>query len=346
MHSFLQQEIHEQPQVLAQLIDAEADRIDRIAKALRRRNYRYAVIAARGTSDNAATYGKYLFATMNRLAVGLATPSLFTFYHSPPDLRSALVIGISQSGQSADIVEVIAEARRQSAPTLAITNDGASPLADAADHVILLHAGEERSVAATKTYTAQLTALAMLAVALSGDEARWDAIRALPEAVAETLLLEDAVRHRVERYRYMDQCIVIGRGYNYATAFEIALKLKELTYIVAQPYSSADFRHGPIALVAEGFPVLVIAPSGGTYAHVYQLAQELHAKGAELIVLSDAEEARSLAGTPFALSSSTPEWLTPAIYVVPGQLFAYYLTLSKGYDPDHPRGLRKVTVTR
>jgi len=346
MSSFLQHEIHEQPQILEGLIEAEGDRIARIAGELRRRDYRYAVIAARGTSDNAATYGKYLFATMNRLAVGLATPSLFTLYHSPPDLSAALVIGISQSGQSTDIVEVVAEARRQGAPTLAITNDGDSPLADAAEHVILLHAGQERSVAATKTYTAQLTALAMLAVALSGDEAQWDTIRALPEAVASTLTLEDIVQEGVERYRFMAHCAVIGRGYNYATAFEIALKLKELAYVVAQPYSSADFLHGPIALVAEGFPVLVIAPRGGTYPHVHQLAHDLQASGAELIAISDAEEVLALAKRPLALPAAVPEWLSPVVCVVPGQLFACYLTLARGYDLDRPRGLHKVTVTR
>lgn len=345
MSSFLQQEIHEQPQVLAGLIDAEGDRVTRIAEALGRRDYKHVVIAARGSSDNAATYGKYLFAMVDRLSVGLATPSLFTLYRSPPDLTAALVIGISQSGQSPDIVEVVAEARRQEAPTLAITNDAASPLANIAEHVILLHAGPERSVAATKTYTAQLAVLAMVSAALSGDAARWDAIRALPGAVAKTLSLEDTVREGVERYCFMDHCVVIGRGYNYATAFEIALKLKELAYVVAQPYSSADFRHGPIALVAEGFPVLVIAPRSDTYQHVYQLAKELQAKGAELVVISDVEEALALARRPLALPASMPEWLSPVVSVVPGQLFACYLTLAKGYDLDHPRGLRKVTVT-
>ena len=280
---------------------------------------------------------------MNRLPVALATPSLFTLYQQPPDLRGALVIGISQSGQSAEIIQVVAEARRQGVLTLGITNYPDSPLAEAAEHVILCHAGEEQSIAATKTYTTQLVALALLATALASDAERLRAIQALPEAVERTLALEERVQRSVERYRYMEHCVIIGRGYNYATAFEIALKLKELTYVLAEPYSSADFLHGPIAVVEEGFPVIVIAPKGGAYGHVLQLARDLHRKAAELIVISDQEEALALATTPFPLPVSVEEWLSPIPCVLPGQLLAHYLTLAKGYDPDHPRGLRKIT---
>jgi len=341
--SYLHQEIHQQPQALAKLVEAEWTNIARIARAIRRREPRYIVIAARGSSDNAATYGKYLFGTVNRLPVALATPSLFTLYKQPPDLREALVIGISQSGRSADIVQVLTEAHRQGAPTLCLTNFPDSPLAEVAEHVVLCHAGEERSIAATKTYTTQLVALALLATALAGDTERLRAIQALPEAVERTLVLEERVQRSAERYRYMEHCVVIGRGYNYATAFEIALKLKELTYVLAEPYSSADFLHGPIAIVEEGFPVITVAPQGGTYGHVLQLARNLHRKAAELIVISDQEEALSLATTPFPLPVSVEEWLSPVLCTLPGQLFAYHLTLAKGYDPNHPRGLRKVT---
>jgi len=343
--SFLHREIHEQPRVLAELIEREWGNIARIAREIRRREPRYLVIAARGTSDNAATYGKYLFAAINRLPVALATPSLFTLYHRPPLMTDALVIGISQSGRSPDIVGVVEEGQRQGVPTLAITNSGDSPLAQAAEHVILCHAGEERSIAATKTYTTQLVALALLATALAGNEEHLAAIRGLPEAVEQTLALEDRVQQGVARYRYMEHCVVIGRGYNYATAFEIALKLKELTYVLAEPYSSADFLHGPIALVEGGFPVIVVAPRGRTYDDVYRLARDLHRKEAEMVIISDREEALGLATTPLPLPVSVEEWLSPIVCVLPGQLFAYHLTLVKGYDPDHPRGLRKVTRT-
>lgn len=342
----LREEIFEQPGVLAKLIEDEEDKAAQVAEDIRCHDVRLILIAARGSSDNAATYGKYLFAALNRLPVALATPSLFTIYCSPPNLKDALVIGISQSGESIDIVEVVAEARRQGALTLAITNRAESPLAQAAEHVLPCHAGEERSVAATKTHTTQLVALALLAVALAGDEEKLATLKALPEVVKRTLALEEAVSAAAERYRYMETCIVIGRGYNYATAFEIALKLKELTYVVAEPYSPADFMHGPIAIVEHGFPAIVVAPSGQVFDNVYNLAEALHRREAELVVISDHDKALALAKTPLRLSVPVEEWLSPIICVVPGQLFAYHLTLAKGYDPDHPRGLHKVTVTR
>lgn len=343
---YLHEEIFEQPQVLAGLVEAEWDSIKSVARGMNRRGFQYIIIAARGSSDNAATYGKYLFAAQNRFSVALATPSLYTIYEMPPRLSGALVMGISQSGKSPDVVQVVAEARRQGTLTLAITNKANSPLADTAEYVILCHAGEERSVAATKTYATQLMALALLSAALAEDEGRLAAIRALPSALERTLALEEAVRRSAERYRYVDKCVVIGRGYNYATAFEIALKIKELTYILAEPYSSADFAHGPIAVVEEGFPAILVAPSGHVYDDIYKLGETLHEKGAELVVISDRDEVLALARTPLRLPVAVEEWLSPITCVIPGQLFAYHLTLAKGYNPDHPRGLRKVTLTR
>lgn len=344
--SQLSREIHQQPDVLSTLIDQEAKNIRRIAGRLRDSDIHYIVIAARGTSDNAATYAKYLFGAVAGLPVGLATPSLHTLYHRSPNFAGALVIGISQSGQSTDIVEVVREGGRQGAPTLAITNDVRSPLAEAAAHVIDIRAGEEKSIAATKTYTAQLTALALLASYWVGDMHCVEQIERLPDQVAQALSLDEEVRERAERYRYMRSCVVIGRGYNYATAYEVALKLKELTYVLAEPYSSADFRHGPIALVEGGFPTICIVPSGRAYNHVLQLINDLKARDAELIVISDQDAALHLATTSFQLPAGIPEWLSPVPCVIPGQLLAYHLTLAKGYDPDHPRGLRKVTDTR
>lgn len=344
--SSLSREIHEQPDVLSRFIDGEAANVRRIANRLRAADIRYVVIAARGSSDNAATYAKYIFGSIAGLPVSLATPSLHTLYQNPPRFDGALVIGISQSGQSTDIVQVVRDGSRQGVPTLAVTNDVDSPLAQAASDVIDVCAGDEQSIAATKTYTAQLTALALLTSFWVDDQQGVDEIKRLPEHVAQTLSLEAVASERAERYRYMRDCAVIGRGYNYATAFEIALKLKELTYVVAEPYSSADFRHGPIALVEGGFPVVCIAPAGRTYEHVFKLAGDLRARDAELIVISEQEEALALAKTPFRLPAGIPEWLSPIPCVIPGQMLAYYLTLAKDFDPDHPRGLRKVTDTR
>jgi glucosamine--fructose-6-phosphate aminotransferase (isomerizing) len=344
--SFLQDEIRQQPQVLVTLLDREIENAQRIAAELRGRGVKYVIMAARGTSDNAARYGQYLFGAYNRLPVGLATPSLFSVYGQPPRLEDGLVIGISQSGQSPDIVAVLEEGQRQGAPTLAITNVSNSPLATQADYVIPLHAGEERAVAATKTYTAQLTALALLSCSLGDDPDRLTALRRAPLAVEHVLDREELIADAVERYRYMEACVVIGRGYNYATAFEIALKLKELSYLIAESYSSADFMHGPIAVVGSGFPALVVAPSGRMFDTMRDFTLELKARGAELLIISDRQDLLAEAVTPLSLPEGVPEWLSPIVAIVPGQLFALHLTLTKGHDPDQPQGIQKVTLTR
>lgn len=344
--SFLQDEIREQPQVLATLLEQEAGNARRIAGELRRREVRYLLIAARGTSDNAARYGQYLLGARNRLPVALATPSLFSVYGQPPRLEEAVVVGISQSGRSPDIVAVLAEGRRQGVPTLALTNDPGSPLAAQADYVIPLHAGEERAVAATKTYTAQLAALALLSCALAGDDGCLRELRQVPHRVERVLADEEQIARAVERYRYMETCVVLGRGYNYATAFEIALKLKELNHLIAESYSSADFMHGPIAVMGSGFPALVVAPDGKMFDTMRTFSLELKGRGAELLIVSDRRDLLVEAVTPLPLPPGIPEWLSPLVAVVPGQLFALHLTRVRGNDPDRPAGLQKVTITR
>jgi glucosamine--fructose-6-phosphate aminotransferase (isomerizing) len=218
-------------------------------------------------------------------------------------------------------------------------------LATHADHVIPLHAGEERAVAATKTYTAQLAALALLSCTLGDDPGRLEALRRIPSGVAHILDHEGLITRAVERYRYMETCVVLGRGYNYATAFEIALKLKELNYLIAESYSSADFMHGPIAVVGSGFPGLVVAPSGKMFDTMRDFSLELKSRGAELIIISDQQDLLAEAVTPLRLPEGVPEWMSPIVAVVPGQLFALHLTLVKGNDPDQPLGLQKVTIT-
>lgn len=343
MTSLLEQEIQSQPEVLARLLDREMGHIAQIVARLP--VFDYALIAARGSSDHAATYAKYAWTSLAGYPVALAAPSLLTMYRAVPRLTSALVVGISQSGQSPDILAVLEEGKRQGRPTLAITNDGASPLAALADHVIELHAGSERSVAATKTYTAQLAVMAMFAAALSGDARNMDALPQLPAAIEATLNLSALIAQQVERYRYMDRCIVIGRGYNYATSFELALKLKELTYVMATSYSSADFRHGPIATIESGLPVFLVMPAGATFADMLELAQDLRQRDAEPLVISESEDALALARTALAIPAGVPEWLSPLTAIIPGQMVALHLALSKGLNPDVPRGLQKVTRT-
>ena len=280
-------------------------------------------------------------------ALALATPSLFTYYNQPPQLKDALVVGISQSGQSPDIVSVLAEGHRQGCLTLAITNEPASPLASAADLVLDIQAGSEKAVAATKTYTTELMAVAMLSAALSGNKAHWKELAKVPGWVEKVLKQDAPIARMAERYRYMRQCVVLGRGFNYCTAFEWALKLKELTYVVAEPYSSADFRHGPIAMIEGGFPVMAVAPSGKVFDTMLEMLGKLrHEQSAELVVISDEKRALSLAQSPILLPGGIPEWLTPLVGIVPGQLFAGHLTRAKGYDPEKPRTIGKITETQ
>ncbi len=342
----LRSEIFEQPAVLENLLRAQWPAVQDIAARVRSSRARSIFVAARGSSDHAAFYGKYLWGAMNGLPVALATPSLFTLYKSPPRLDGTLVIGISQSGKSPDIVGVVAEGRRQGVPTLAITNDPDSPLAEQADMVLETLAGPELAVAATKTYTSQLLAIAMLAAAMSDGDETLDALQRLPELVGESLGLDSETERVAERYRYMSHCVVLGRGYNYATAYEWSLKLKELTYVLAEPYSSADFQHGPLAIVSSGFPVFAVVPKGMLVDHMMPLLTSLvEEHHAELLAISNHPDVLELARVPLALPHDLPEWLSPLVSIVPGQLFCYHLTRAMGHDTEAPRSLAKVTRT-
>lgn len=340
-------EISEQPERIKNLFSSQRKQIERIAAEIRRREIDYVFLAARGTSDNAGRYANYLLGAMNGLPLALATPSLFTYYKKPPVLKNALVIGISQSGKSPDIVSVLEEGRRQGCLTLSMTNEPASPLAQTSDFVLELQAGDEKAVAATKTYTAELMCVAMLSAALTGDKKMWADLAKVPAWMKQVLKLNDFIAEAVQRYRYIDQTVVLGRGFNYATAFEWALKLKELTYIIAEPYSSADFAHGPIAMVESGYPVFAVAAKGKVFNSMLQMLQRLREDiSAELVVISNDKRALSLAQVPLKIPTDTPEWLSPLVGILPAQLFAYHLTRAKGYNTEQPRSIRKVTETK
>jgi len=344
MTSILEQEIKEQPEVIRRLIEYSADQAKAIMDALRGK-FNYILIAARGSSDNAARYAQYLFQIVNAVPVALATPSVFSLYHKAPKLEGALVIGISQSGQSPDIVSVLEEARRQGRPSVAITNDPSSPLAQAAQFTLDLQAGQEKAVAATKTYTASLLAIALLSNALAEDKAAFGEIQHLPAQIEQAIEQSMQQISRMERYRYMQHGAVIGRGFNYSTAFEVALKIKELTGITTVPYSSADFLHGPVASLTRGYPIFAIAPSGIMAEDMSAIIDKANAMQAELVVISDLEELLSQAQFALPLPSGVPEWLSPITAVIPGQILAWQMALSRGLDPDKPKGLSKVTET-
>lgn len=343
----LYSEIIEQPERIKSLLALQKKNVEQIASEIQKRSIQYVFLAARGTSDNAGRYANYLLGAVNGLPLALATPSLFTYYKRPPKLKNALVIGISQSGQSPDIVSVLEEGKHQNCLTLAITNEPGSPLSQSADFVLNIHAGREKAVAATKTYTTELMSIAMLSAALSGNKKRWEELHQVTGWMKEVLKQDVFIAQNAQRYRYMDQTIVLGRGLNYATAFEWALKLKELAYVKAEPYSSADFQHGPIAMVDTGFPILAAAPRGKVFDSMFQMLKRLREDfAAELVVISNDKKALSLAQMPLSIPAEIPEWLSPLISILLAQLFAYHLTVAKGYNTEHPRSIRKVTETK
>lgn len=357
----LRDEIFEQPESARRQLASSTAAIDALVARLRANPIDQVLIAARGTSDHAAIYGQYLFGVVNRLSVGLAAPSIVSVYGVEPRVGRSLVVGISQSGASPDIVAVVSAARRQDAPTLAITNSPESPLGAAAEFVIDLAAGPELAIAATKTYSTSLLALARVSAALgtsgttgvAGDGAEVaandaEAVAALAKAsrwIEAALGLEAEIAALAGRLAAADRCIIVGRGFEYATAREWALKLKELAHVFADPYSAADFLHGPIALVQPGIPVLVVAPEGPASSGLADLLGDLRALDVETLVLSDSAATRDLGTWSLALPAGIPEWLRPVVSIVPAQLFAYHLTLARGLDPDNPRSLSKVTRT-
>lgn len=338
-------EIGEGPDVVARLLDEGTGAVEGIARAVRDRGIDLVVVAARGTSDHAAIYAQYVLGARNGLPVALATPSLASIYGATPRLHNALVLGISQSGRSPDIVAVLDDARRQGALTVAVTNDPASELAAAAEFTVPINAGPELGVAATKTYLASIAVIAMLSGALAGDADSRRELAALPAAIRAALDTEERVVALASGRAGDDRCVVLARGFQYATAREMALKVKELAYVLADPYSAADFQHGPIALVTPGFPVIAIATAGPAMPGVMELMARLRAGKARLMVISDDDAALAM-GDGIPLPVGVPEWLAPLVAIVPGQLYAYHLAEARGSDPDRPRNLSKVTLTR
>lgn len=333
-------EIREQPDVIARTLEANDGAAVQAARLAT--DCTHAVIAGRGTSDNAGRYAQYVWGTHNGLSVGLTTPSLFSVYDKPPRLDGALVVGISQSGESPDIVSVLEEGRAQGRPTIAITNEPDSPLAEAADVVLDLCAGDERAVAATKTYTAQLAVVALISERMAG---RVGTLGHLSGLADDALAQEEAARDIAVAFADMEHCAVLGRGFNHATAFEWALKLQELTYVVAQPFSTADFLHGPIAVLEPGYPVLAIAARGRAIDDVIEVLTRSREAGGSLAVITNDADVAAKTPRVMRFSDQCEEWLSPIPTVIVGQLFAYHLTLAKDLDPEIPRGLRKVTRT-
>ena len=358
-------EIREQPLVARRLLDRAGSAVEAAATAVRERGVDHVVIAARGTSDHAAIYGQYLLGTRNRLVVALAAPSITTLYGIAPRFERALVVGISQSGASPDVVGVVAAARAQGAPTVAITNDPASPLGTTAEYVVDLAAGPERAIAATKTYTAELLAIAMLSTALGpAADAAADAGRAN--------VLDDRPRRRPggprrrcpRRWRPRSRSRpppswspanrrprAASSSSAGATSTRRPANGRSRSRSSPTPSPTRTRRPtsctGPLALIEPGVPVLAVAPSGVTEPGMTALLRSLrddHA--AELAIVSDLAEVRAIGRWGLAIPTGVPDWLRPIVSIVPGQLHAYHLTRAKGLDPERPRAISKVTRTR
>jgi glucosamine--fructose-6-phosphate aminotransferase (isomerizing) len=344
--SHLEQELRQQPKALARLIEKQLGYAEQVRELFLRDDVQYILIASRGSSSNAARYAQYLLGRAYRVPVAFATPSLFTLYEQPPRLDGALVIGISQSGKSPDVVEVVTEARRQGRPTIALTNTPSSPLGVAADGVLKLEAGKEQAVAATKTYVNSLGAVALLFATSTADARALGELQRLPGQLAAQL--DHSWEHvtEIDRLGAVEGGTVVSRGINYCTAFEIALKIRELSGLLFESWSAADLMHGPVAAIGPGWPVVAVAPSGPALDAMAEAVAAVAARGARTVVISDDAELRAQGEIGLPLLPGVPEWLSPLVAVVPGQLAALRLAQLRGIDLDAPLGLSKVTLTR
>ena len=331
-------EIVEQPQVWRRLLDEGREPIRAAAAQIAATSPRFVLFVARGTSDHAALYAKYLVEINHGLPAGLVSPSTMTVYGARPDLRDVLYIAVSQSGGSPDLVRSVEVARSQGALTVAVTNNAESDLAAAAAIHIDVLAGAEKSVAATKSYTAELLALQLL---LGGDR---DGVDALPDLGEQVLTFDALVREVAQRYRFAQRLIATGRGYSYPTAREAALKLMETSYLSAQAFSGADLLHGPLATVDPQVPVLAVVPEGAGGQAMAPVLERLAERHADVFGVGDPAALAGLAGG-IALPSGVSDELSPLLEILPLQQLALHLALARGGDPDQPRGLRKVTET-
>lgn len=338
------EETRQQPEALARTLE-EAEGLSRF---LQGRRPRFIILAARGTSDNAAQFGRYVIEITAGIPVSLAAPSVITLYRSELDFRDVLAVGISQSGESTDTNAFLQEARLRGAPTLGITNEANSSMVRICDYAVLCRAGREQSVAATKTYTCQLLAMYLLARALGG-KCDSDALHRIPNTVSEALDLEPAIAAAAGQFADASRALCVGRGLNFANALEFGLKLMETSYVVAERFSAADLMHGPIAMIESGFPVFAFAPAGVTWPSVSDVLRRVREAGARTLAITDRRDAVQGPAIIIPQAPEAPSGLedlyTPIPYIVPAQLFAAYLAQAKGLDPDRPRTLQKVTRT-
>ena len=340
-------EIGEQPQALRRLVK-QAPEFERVAAVVRKQGASTIRMVGHGSSDNAASYGMYAFGLLPGWTALRDSISLTVYYGAELDMTGCTALALSQSGRTPDVVDYLERARRRGAFTIAITNDPASELAGAAEAVLPLCAGPEHAVAATKTYTNQVAALGLLAASCANEGPRFaEELRTVADLMSE---LVPVVRERIASvaipFAFAGRMFVIGRGVEFATAREVALKLLETCRVAAEPLTATDLAHGPVAALDPMFPVWAIASDDETLPAVLEAAARAREAGATVIASGSA--AGAVVGAAYSLPVPTPPslLLTPLLSVVPGQLFAWALARTKGLDPDEPRGLSKVTLAR
>lgn len=337
--ALMKQEIGEQPEVWRRLLGS--DQFDAAAQRIAAQRPRMVLLAARGTSDHAALYAKYLVEVILRLPAGLASPSTISAYGAEPDLRDVLMFGVSQSGGSPDLIRYLQVARAQGALTVAVTNNADSQLAQEAEIHLDVMAGPERAVAATKTYTAELLALYLLLDRIRGGSAT---AKPLPELGDAVLGQEQHIAAQAQRYRFAQRLVTTARGYSYPTAREAALKLMETSYLSAQAFSGADLMHGPLAVIDTQVPVLAVVADGPGGNAMGPVLERLIDVGADVFTVGT-EEAVERSTGGLVLPANVPEEISPILEILPFQLLAMHLAVARGGNPDAPRGLRKVTET-
>jgi fructoselysine-6-P-deglycase FrlB-like protein len=343
MPSRMRVEIAEQPEALRRTLDALLPQVGAL-EALGRET-RQVLFIARGSSDNAAVYGQYLCSVHAGRLASLASPSLATVYRADLDLQGVLAVAVSQSGATEEIVTTLDWARHCGAQTVAVTNVAGSPLTEAADVALITQAGREVAVPATKTYTTQLAALAVLALSMGRGAAGPGALEGVPDAVEAMLEVAPAAEALAGRLTDADTVVVSGRGFAYSTALEVSLKLKETCYVTAVGLSYADLVHGPIAILDAGTPaILVAAVEGPMLPEMTGLARRIAGTGADVYGIGGDPDFAAVCRSTLP-GPSLPEHLAPFGLVVPGQLLVEALARAKGLDPDTPRGLDKVTQT-
>ena len=339
-------EILEQPVALERCYKKNSSVIREIIQAIKSRNVTQVVLAARGTSDHAAVYGKYVIELLLGIPVSLAASSIFTIYQGNMNFSNCLVIGVSQSGKAADVLEVLRNARKSGAVTVGITNNAESEIALESEFFLNCEAGVEKSVAATKSFGTQIFLLANLAAEWAENKDMQKEIYQIPERLSQAFEVSDAIECKVERYRFMNECFVLARGINYAISLEAALKIQETTYVRAKAFATSDFQHGPIAMIDRDIPVLIFAPDGPSLKDVTGMIGKMRNEQIETIIISNRSDILDMGTTAFRIPETSNDIIWPFFNMVVAQMFACKLALAKGMNPDSPRGLNKVTVTK